>query len=79
MTVETNNDKIIMEDLVKTLDNICELYEKQPNASDASEDLQQCIRDARTLLNSIEIHSDDASEPTYIDTVLTDIQKCSIL
>jgi hypothetical protein len=70
MTVETNNDKIIMEDLVKTLDNICELYEKQ-------EDLQQCIRDARTLLNSI--HSDDASEPTYIDTVLTDIQKCSIL
>ncbi len=72
MTVETNNDKIIMEDLVKTLDNICELYEKQ-------EDLQQCIRDARTLLNSIEIHSDDASEPTYIDTVLTDIQKCSIL
>ena len=72
MTVETNNDKIIMEDLVKTLDNICELYEKQ-------EDLQQCIRDARTLLNSISIHSDDASEPTYIDTVLTDIQKCSIL
>ncbi len=66
MTVETNNDKIIMEDLVKTLDNICELYEKQ-------EDLQQCIRDARTLLNSI------SSEPTYIDTVLTDIQKCSIL
>ncbi len=72
MTVETNNDKIIMEDLVKTLDNICELYEKQA-------DLQECIRDARTLLNSIEIHSDDASEPTYIDTVLTDIQKCSIL
>ncbi len=72
MTVETNNDKIIMEDLVKTLDNICELYEKQ-------EDLQQCIVEARTLLNSIEIHSDDASEPTYIDTVLTDIQKCSIL
>jgi len=69
MTVETDH-KIIMEDLVKTLDNICELYEKQ-------EDLQQCIRDARTLLNSI--HSDDASEPTYIDTVLTDIQKCSIL
>ena len=68
----TDNDKLIMEDLVKTLDNICELYEKQ-------EDLQQCIRDARTLLNSIEIHSDDASEPTYIDTVLTDIQKCSIL
>tara|TARA_B100000959_G_C14685171_1_gene502347 strand:+ start:149 stop:349 length:201 start_codon:yes stop_codon:yes gene_type:complete len=66
MTVETNNDKIIMEDLVKTLDNICELYEKQ-------EDLQECIRDARTLLNSI------SSEPTYIDTVLTDIQKCSIL
>ena len=60
------------EDLIKTLDNICELYEKQ-------EDLQECIRDARTLLNSIEIHSDDASEPTYIDTVLTDIQKCSIL
>ncbi len=73
MTVETNNDKIIMEDLVKTLDNICELYEKQADASD----IQQCIRDARTLLNSI--HSDDASEPTYIDTVLTDIQKCSIL
>ncbi len=66
MTVETNNDKIIMEDLVKTLDNICELYEKQ-------EDLQQCIRDARTLLNSI------PEESTYIDTVLTDIQKCSIL
>ena len=53
------------EDLVKTLDNICELYEKQ-------EDLQECIRDARTLLNSI-------SESSYIDTVLTDIQKCSIL
>ncbi len=52
------------EDLVKTLDNICELYEKQS-------DLQESIRDARTLLNSI-----DAS---YIDTVLTDIQKCSIL
>jgi len=69
MTVETNNDKIIMEDLVKTLDNICELYEKQ-------EDLQQCIVEARTLLNSI---SDASSEPTYIDTVLTDIQKCSIL
>jgi len=66
MTVETNNDKIIMEDLVKTLDNICELYEKQ-------EDLQQCIRDARTLLNSI------PEETSYIDTVLTDIQKCSIL
>ena len=65
MTVETNNDKIIMEDLVKTLDNICELYEKQ-------EDLQQCIVEARTLLNSI-------SESSYIDTVLTDIQKCSIL
>ncbi len=58
------------EDLVKTLDNICELYEKQ-------EDLQQCIVEARTLLNSI--HSDDASESSYIDTVLTDIQKCSIL
>ncbi len=55
-----------MEDLVKTLDNICELYEKQ-------EDLQECIVEARTLLNSI------SSEPTYIDTVLTDIQKCSIL
>ena len=65
MTVETDH-KIIMEDLVKTLDNICELYEKQS-------DLQECIRDARTLLNSI------SSEPTYIDTVLTDIQKCSIL
>ncbi len=52
------------EDLVKTLDNICELYEKQA-------DLQECIVEARTLLNSI-----DAS---YIDTVLTDIQKCSIL
>ncbi len=65
MTVETDH-KIIMEDLVKTLDNICELYEKQ-------EDLQESIRDARTLLNSI------SSEPTYIDTVLTDIQKCSIL
>ncbi len=58
------------EDLIKTLDNICELYEKQ-------EDLQQCIVEARTLLNSI--HSDDASESSYIDTVLTDIQKCSIL
>ncbi len=66
MTVETNNDKIIMEDLVKTLDNICELYEKQ-------EDLQQCIVEARTLLNSI------PEETSYIDTVLTDIQKCSIL
>ena len=66
----TDNDKLIMEDLVNALDNICELYEKQ-------EDLQQCIRDARTLLNSI--HSDDASESSYIDTVLTDIQKCSIL
>ena len=60
----TDNDKLIMEDLVKTLDNICELYEKQ-------EDLQECIRDARTLLNSI--------DSSYIDTVLTDIQKCSIL
>ena len=60
----TDNDKLIMEDLVKTLDNICELYEKQA-------DLQECIVEARTLLNSI-----DAS---YIDTVLTDIQKCSIL
>ena len=53
------------EDLVKTLDNICELYEKQA-------DLQECIVEARTLLNSI-------SESSYIDTVLTDIQKCSIL
>ena len=53
------------EDLIKTLDNICELYEKQ-------EDLQECIVEARTLLNSI-------SESSYIDTVLTDIQKCSIL
>ena len=61
----TDNDKLIMEDLVKTLDNICELYEKQA-------DLQQCIVEARTLLNSI-------SESSYIDTVLTDIQKCSIL
>ena len=68
----TDNDKLIMEDLIKTLDNICELYEKQS-------DLQECIVEARTLLNSISIHSDDASEPTYIDTVLTDIQKCSIL
>ena len=42
--------------------NICELYEKQS-------DLQECIRDARTLLNSI-----DASY-----TVLTDIKKYSIL
>ena len=67
MTVETQLSLAnLNEDLVKTLDNICELYEKQ-------EDLQQCIRDARTLLNSI------SSEPTYIDTVLTDIQKCSIL
>ena len=38
--------------------NICELYEKQS-------DLQECIRDARTLLNSIH----DASY-----TVLTDIK-----
>jgi hypothetical protein len=53
------------EDLIKTLDNICELYEKQA-------DLQECIVEARTLLNSI-------SESSYIDTVLTDIQKCSIL
>ena len=52
------------EELVKTLDNICELYEKQ-------EDLQECIVEARTLLNSI--------DSSYIDTVLTDIQKCSIL
>ncbi len=67
MTVETQLSLAnLNEDLVKTLDNICELYEKQ-------EDLQECIRDARTLLNSI------SSEPTYIDTVLTDIQKCSIL
>ena len=64
MTVETDH-KIIMEDLIKTLDNICELYEKQA-------DLQECIVEARTLLNSI-------SESSYIDTVLTDIQKCSIL
>ena len=56
------------EDLIKTLDNICELYEKQADASD----IQQCIVEARTLLNSI-------SESSYIDTVLTDIQKCSIL
>ncbi len=61
----TDNDKLIMEDLVNALDNICELYEKQA-------DLQQCIVEARTLLNSI-------SETSYIDTVLTDIQKCSIL
>ena len=53
------------EDLVNALDNICELYEKQS-------DLQECIVEARTLLNSI-------SESSYIDTVLTDIQKCSIL
>ena len=67
MTVETQLSLAnLNEDLVKTLDNICELYEKQ-------EDLQQCIVEARTLLNSI------SSEPTYIDTVLTDIQKCSIL
>ena len=71
MTVETDH-KIIIEDLVNALDNICELYEKQS-------DLQECIRDARTLLNSISIHSDDASESSYIDTVLTDIEKCSIL
>ena len=61
----TDNDKLIMEDLVNALDNICELYEKQS-------DLQECIVEARTLLNSI-------SESSYIDTVLTDIQKCSIL
>ena len=71
MTVETQLRLAnLNEDLIKTLDNICKLYEKQ-------EDLQECIRDARTLLNSI--HSDDASESSYIDTVLTDIQKCSIL
>ena len=67
MTVE---QELSLADLIKTLDNICELYEKQ-------EDLQECIVEARTLLNSI--HSDDASESSYIDTVLTDIQKCSIL
>ena len=66
MTVETQLSLAnLNEDLIKTLDNICELYEKQ-------EDLQQCIVEARTLLNSI-------SESSYIDTVLTDIQKCSIL
>ena len=63
MTVETDH-KIIIEDLVNALDNICELYEKQA-------DLQECIVEARTLLNSI--------DSSYIDTVLTDIQKCSIL
>ena len=72
MTVETDH-KIIIEDLVNALDNICELYEKQ---SDLQE-FQQCIVEARTLLNSI--HSDNASESSYIDTVLTDIEKCSIL
>ena len=61
------------EDLINALDNICELYEKQPNASDTSAELQECIVDARTLLNSI------PEETSYIDTVLTDIQKCSIL
>ena len=66
MTVETDH-KIIIEDLVNALDNICELYEKQADL----QEFQQCIVEARTLLNSI-----DAS---YIDTVLTDIQKCSIL
>jgi len=71
MTVETQLSLAnLNEDLIKTLDNICELYEKQS-------DLQECIVEARTLLNSI--HSDDASESSYIDTVLTDIQKCSIL
>jgi len=65
MTVETQLSLAnLNEDLVKTLDNICELYEKQ-------EDLQECIVEARTLLNSIDV--------SYIDTVLTDIQKCSIL
>ena len=59
------DNELSLADLVKTLDNICELYEKQ-------EDLQECIVEARTLLNSI-------SESSYIDTVLTDIQKCSIL
>ena len=71
----TDNDKLILKDLVNALDNICELHEKQ---SDLQE-FQQCIVEARTLLNSISIHSDDASESSYIDTVLTDIQKCSIL
>ncbi len=66
MTVETQLRLAnLNEDLIKTLDNICKLYEKQ-------EDLQECIVEARTLLNSI-------SESSYIDTVLTDIQKCSIL
>ena len=46
--------------------NICELYEKQADL----QEFQQCIVEARTLLNSIH----DASY-----TVLTDIQKCSIL
>ncbi len=64
------DNELRLADLVNALDNICELYEKQS-------DLQESIRDARTLLNSI--HSDDASESSYIDTVLTDIQKCSIL
>ena len=64
------DNELRLADLVNALDNICELYEKQ-------EDLQECIVEARTLLNSI--HSDDASESSYIDTVLTDIQKCSIL
>ena len=63
----TDNDKLILKDLVNALDNICELHEKQADP----QAIQECIRDARTLLNSI-----DAS---YIDTVLTDIQKCSIL
>ena len=67
MTVETDH-KIIIEDLVNALDNICELYEKQADL----QEFQQCIVEARTLLNSI-------SESSYIDTVLTDIQKCSIL
>ena len=66
MTVETQLSLAnLNEDLINALDNICELYEKQ-------EDLQECIVEARTLLNSI-------SESSYIDTVLTDIQKCSIL
>ena len=64
------DNELRLADLVNALDNICELYEKQS-------DLQECIVEARTLLNSI--HSDDASESSYIDTVLTDIQKCSIL
>jgi len=59
----------ITDNLINTLDNICELYEKQADPLAIGIAIEQ----ARTLLNSI------PEETSYIDTVLTDIQKCSIL